>query len=74
MIVASDIQYGMFVFKFDGNKAGWLEGEVRDSASSQNLSRVQIQLKEKSSGKITFLESNQRGEYSTGSSESGILK
>ncbi|MBK7231985.1 MAG: choice-of-anchor B family protein [Saprospiraceae bacterium] len=74
VIVASDIQYGMFVFKFDGNKAGWLEGEVRDSASSQNLSRVQIQLKEKSSGKITFLESNQRGEYSTGSSESGIFE
>jgi hypothetical protein len=71
VVVASDIEYGMYVLRFDGNRAGWLEGVVRDSLSGSNLSKAQIKLSKMQGGSTIALESDQRGIYRTGVAESG---
>ncbi|MBK9270239.1 MAG: choice-of-anchor B family protein [Saprospiraceae bacterium] len=71
VVVASDIQYGMYVLQFEGNGAAWLEGQIKDSITGQNLSKVQIQLTNLSSGKTSVLESNPLGQYKAGSGENG---
>jgi choice-of-anchor B domain-containing protein len=71
VVVASDIEYGMYILRFDGNRAGWMEGLVKDSITGSNLSQAQISLRKKEGGNPNTFESDQRGIYRTGVAESG---
>lgn len=74
ILVASDIENGMYVLKYDGNTAAWLEGIIRDQNTGQVLSGSRIELTELTTGKTIRLESDPRGQYKTGSGEQGNFR
>ncbi len=64
IILASDIENGMYVLRFNENHASYLKGKVTDQNTGLNLENVEIQLNTTTGSTIAY--SNLIGEYSTG--------
>ncbi|MBP7821683.1 MAG: choice-of-anchor B family protein [Saprospiraceae bacterium] len=70
IIIASDINTGLWVFQPNYVRASFLEGIVSDASNSQHLSGVTVKLGETSSFNTTSLSN---GAYNTGTPNSGVV-
>lgn len=72
LIIASDIEFGMYVMRFDGNRAGYIQGKIRDQQTGLPIYNASIKL---SNGTIKHQRFSQlSGIYKTGLSESGLTQ
>ncbi len=69
--LASDIENGMFVFRFNKNTASYLEGKVTDKSDSSEIIDAKVQITGHKINTSSF--TNLSGEYSTGASMSEQL-